>query len=70
MSASLMTEAEVAVLISYSGSTKDTIEVAKVAKKEEQKLLQSLDLQNHLLLVMQTLHCFVEQMRGLYKVVV
>ena len=33
MSASLMTKDEVAVLISYSGSTKDTIEVAKVAKE-------------------------------------
>ena len=33
MSASLMTKNEVAVLISYSGSTKDTIEVAKVAKE-------------------------------------
>jgi DNA-binding MurR/RpiR family transcriptional regulator len=33
MSAALMTEKDVAVVISYSGSTKDTIEVAKVAKE-------------------------------------
>ncbi|WP_071459191.1 MurR/RpiR family transcriptional regulator [Bacillus massilinigeriensis] len=33
MSASLLTERDVAVLISYSGSTKDTIEIAKVAKQ-------------------------------------
>lgn len=39
MSASLMTEEEVAVLISYSGSTKDTIEVAKVAKDRGAKII-------------------------------
>lgn len=39
MSASLMTESEVAVLISYSGSTKDTIEVAKVAKERGAKII-------------------------------
>ncbi|MBO1910656.1 MurR/RpiR family transcriptional regulator, partial [Microvirga sp. 3-52] len=39
MSASLMTEAEVAVLISYSGSTKDTIEVAKIAKERGAKII-------------------------------
>ncbi|WP_172370410.1 MurR/RpiR family transcriptional regulator [Sporosarcina jiandibaonis] len=39
MSASLMTEADVAVLISYSGSTKDTIEVAKVAKERGAKII-------------------------------
>ncbi|MBO9596834.1 MAG: MurR/RpiR family transcriptional regulator [Cohnella sp.] len=33
MSASLMTERDVAVMISYSGSTKDTIEVAQKAKE-------------------------------------
>ncbi|MET3697875.1 RpiR family transcriptional regulator [Bacillus oleivorans] len=33
MSASLMTEKDVAVVISYSGSTKDTIAVAKMAKE-------------------------------------
>lgn len=33
MSAALMTERDVAILISYSGSTKDTLEVAKVAKE-------------------------------------
>ncbi|MCM3693782.1 MurR/RpiR family transcriptional regulator [Neobacillus niacini] len=33
MSAALMTEKDVAVVISYSGSTKDTIAVAKVAKE-------------------------------------
>ncbi|RHW41999.1 MurR/RpiR family transcriptional regulator [Neobacillus notoginsengisoli] len=33
MSAALMSEKDVAVLISYSGSTKDTIEVAKVARE-------------------------------------
>lgn len=33
MSAALMTEKDVAVLISYSGSTKDMIEVAKIAKE-------------------------------------
>ncbi|MFK4998464.1 MurR/RpiR family transcriptional regulator [Bacillus sp. N9] len=36
MSAALMSERDVAVLISYSGSTKDTIGVAKVAKEREQ----------------------------------
>lgn len=39
MSAALMSEKEVAVLISYSGSTKDTIEVAKVAKERGAKLI-------------------------------
>lgn len=39
MSASLMTDKEVAVLISYSGSTKDTIEVAKVAKERGAKII-------------------------------
>lgn len=39
MSASLMTKEEVAVLISYSGSTKDTIEVAKVAKERGAKII-------------------------------
>jgi DNA-binding MurR/RpiR family transcriptional regulator len=39
MSASLMTDADVAVLISYSGSTKDTIEVAKVAKERGAKII-------------------------------
>lgn len=33
MSAALMTEKDVAILISYSGSTKDTLEVAKIAKE-------------------------------------
>jgi DNA-binding MurR/RpiR family transcriptional regulator len=33
MSAALMTEKDVAILISYSGSTKDTIEVAKVLQE-------------------------------------
>jgi DNA-binding MurR/RpiR family transcriptional regulator len=33
MSAALMTKRDVAVIISYSGSTKDTIEVAKKAKE-------------------------------------
>ncbi|WP_226036180.1 MurR/RpiR family transcriptional regulator [Aquibacillus saliphilus] len=33
MTASLMTKNEVAVIISYSGSTKDSIEIAKVAKE-------------------------------------
>ncbi|MBR2567089.1 MAG: MurR/RpiR family transcriptional regulator [Paenibacillus sp.] len=33
MSAALMTERDVAVIISYSGSTKDTIEIAKKAKE-------------------------------------
>lgn len=39
MSASLMTKADVAVLISYSGSTKDTIEVAKVVKERGAKII-------------------------------
>ena len=39
MSASLMTKKDVAVLISYSGSTKDTIEVAKVAKENGATLI-------------------------------
>lgn len=39
MSAALMTENDVAVLISYSGSTKDTIEVAKVAKARGAKII-------------------------------
>ncbi len=39
MSASLMTKDDVAVLISYSGSTKDTIEVAKVAKENGATLI-------------------------------
>lgn len=39
MSAALMTERDVAVLISYSGSTKDTIEVAKVAKERGAKII-------------------------------
>jgi DNA-binding MurR/RpiR family transcriptional regulator len=39
MSAALMTEKDVAVLISYSGSTKDTIEVAKVAKQRGAKII-------------------------------
>lgn len=39
MSAALMTEQDVAVLISYSGSTKDIIEIAEVAKKRGAKLI-------------------------------
>jgi DNA-binding MurR/RpiR family transcriptional regulator len=39
MSASLMTESEVAVLISYSGSTKDTIQLAKVARDNGAKVI-------------------------------
>ncbi|RDU35681.1 MurR/RpiR family transcriptional regulator [Neobacillus piezotolerans] len=39
MAAALMTEKDVAVLISYSGSTKDTIEVAKVAKERGAKII-------------------------------
>ncbi|WP_342429781.1 MurR/RpiR family transcriptional regulator [Neobacillus sp. FSL H8-0543] len=39
MSAALMTESDVAILISYSGSTKDTIEVAKVAKERGAKII-------------------------------
>lgn len=39
MSASLLTDKDVAVLISYSGSTKDTIQVAKIAKERGAKLI-------------------------------
>lgn len=39
MSASLMDKNDVAILVSYSGSTKDTIEVAKVAKERGAKLI-------------------------------
>lgn len=39
MSAALMTENDIAVAISYSGSTKDTIEVAKVAKERGAKVI-------------------------------
>jgi DNA-binding MurR/RpiR family transcriptional regulator len=39
MSAALMSEKDVAVLISYSGSTKDTIEVAKVARERGAKII-------------------------------
>ena len=39
MAAALMTEKDVAVLISYSGSTKDTIEVAKTAKERGAKII-------------------------------
>lgn len=39
MSAALLTEEDVAILISYSGSTKDTIEVAKVAKERGAKII-------------------------------
>lgn len=39
MSAALMTEKDVAILISYSGSTKDTIEVAKAAKERGAKII-------------------------------
>jgi len=39
MSAALMTARDVAVLISYSGSTKDTIEVAKIAKESGAKII-------------------------------
>ncbi|WP_316568916.1 MurR/RpiR family transcriptional regulator [Neobacillus sp. YIM B06451] len=39
MAAALMTEKDVGVLISYSGSTKDTIEVAKVAKERGAKII-------------------------------
>lgn len=39
MSASLMSAKDVAVIISYSGSTKDTIEVAKVAKESGAKVI-------------------------------
>ena len=34
MTAALLTEKDVAILISYSGSTKDTIEIAKAAKEK------------------------------------
>lgn len=39
MSASLMTERDVAVMISYSGSTKDTIEVAQKAKERGARVI-------------------------------
>lgn len=39
MSAALMTDKDVAVLISYSGSTKDTIEVARVVKERGAKII-------------------------------
>lgn len=39
MAASLVTEEDVAVVISYSGSTKDTIEVAKSVKKAGAKVI-------------------------------
>ncbi|WP_242069856.1 MurR/RpiR family transcriptional regulator [Paenibacillus dendritiformis] len=39
MSAALMTERDVAVMFSYSGSTKDTIEVAKKVKEKGAKLI-------------------------------
>lgn len=39
MSAALMTKKDVAVLISYSGSTKDILEVAKIAKERGSKLI-------------------------------
>ncbi|MCM3765097.1 MurR/RpiR family transcriptional regulator [Neobacillus niacini] len=39
MSAALMTPKDVAVLISYSGSTKDTIDVAKVVKERGAKII-------------------------------
>lgn len=39
MSASLMTKDEIAVLISYSGSTKDIIQVAKVVKERGAKII-------------------------------
>ncbi|MCH6265562.1 MULTISPECIES: MurR/RpiR family transcriptional regulator [Neobacillus] len=39
MSAALMTDNDVAVLISYSGSTKDTIEVARVVKERGAKII-------------------------------
>ncbi|MNJ50585.1 HTH-type transcriptional regulator RpiR [compost metagenome] len=39
MSAALMTERDVAVIISYSGSTKDNIEVAKKAKERGAKII-------------------------------
>jgi DNA-binding MurR/RpiR family transcriptional regulator len=39
MAASLMTEKDVAIMISYSGSTKDTLDVAKEAKKAGAKVI-------------------------------
>lgn len=39
MSASLMTKEDVAVFISYSGSTKDTIETARVAREKGVKII-------------------------------
>jgi DNA-binding MurR/RpiR family transcriptional regulator len=39
MTAALLTEEDVAVLISYSGSTKDTIDVAKLAKENGAKII-------------------------------
>ncbi|WML50772.1 MurR/RpiR family transcriptional regulator [Neobacillus sp. PS3-12] len=39
MTAALLTEEDVAILISYSGSTKDTIDVAKLAKENGAKLI-------------------------------
>ncbi|WP_438944422.1 SIS domain-containing protein [Paenibacillus thiaminolyticus] len=39
MSAALMTERDVAVMFSYSGSTKDTIEAAKKAKEKGAKII-------------------------------
>ncbi|RJG24358.1 MurR/RpiR family transcriptional regulator [Paenibacillus thiaminolyticus] len=39
MSAALMTERDVAIMFSYSGSTKDTIEVAKKAKEKGAKII-------------------------------
>lgn len=39
MSASMMTDKDVAIIISYSGATKDTIHVAKVAKKSGAKIV-------------------------------
>lgn len=39
MTAALMTDKDVAVLISYSGSTKDILEVAKIAKENGVKLI-------------------------------
>lgn len=39
MSASLLTENDVGIVISYSGSTKDTIEVAKILKERGTKVI-------------------------------
>jgi DNA-binding MurR/RpiR family transcriptional regulator len=39
MTAALLTEEDVAILISYSGSTKDTIDVAKLAKENGAKII-------------------------------